>query len=59
MIKRFTKRFRQSDDRGLFHNSREDVASLARFCNELADKVNELTDKVNELDKSRDGGTES
>ncbi|MCY9513292.1 hypothetical protein [Paenibacillus apiarius] len=56
MIKKITKRFRPSDDRGFLHNSREDVASLAKFCNELADKVNELTDKVNELDKSRKEG---
>ncbi|WP_160297279.1 hypothetical protein [Paenibacillus sp. IHBB 10380] len=50
MIKKITKRFRPSNEGGLFHNSREDVAALAKFCNELADKVNELTDKVNELE---------
>ncbi|WP_157091290.1 hypothetical protein [Paenibacillus antarcticus] len=50
MIKKITKRFRPSNDGGFFHNSREDVAALAKFCNELADKVNELTDKVNELE---------
>jgi predicted transcriptional regulator len=32
---------------GLFHNSREDVASLSKVCNLLINKVNELTDEIN------------
>lgn len=56
MIEKITKRFRPSSNGSLFHNSREDVAALAKFCNELADKVNELTEKVNELDKSKREG---
>jgi len=55
MIKKFLKRMRPPEDRGLFHNSREDVRTIATYCNELADKVNELVDEVNKL-KAQDKG---
>lgn len=50
MIKKIKTKIRQSNDTGLFHNSREDVRTITKVCNELIDKVNELTDKVNELE---------
>ncbi|MGG0667782.1 hypothetical protein ABE073_04550 [Lederbergia citrisecunda] len=49
MIKKINSKIRRSNNGGIFHDSRQDVATLTRVCNELIDKVNELTDKVNEL----------
>ena len=34
---------------GLFHDSRQDVATLAKQINLLTDKVNELVDEINKL----------
>ncbi|MNW44642.1 hypothetical protein D3C74_218800 [compost metagenome] len=50
MIKRINTRIRKSNNAGIFHNSREDVAALGKVLNELIDKVNELVEKVNELE---------
>lgn len=55
MIKRIKSRIKQSDNSGLFHDSRGDVRALTKMCNELIDKVNELTDKINELDSNKKG----
>ncbi len=53
IIKRITSKLRLANNRGLLHDSRNDVRELAKTCNLLIDKVNELTDKVNELEKER------
>ena len=50
MIKRINTRIRKSNNNGLFHNSREDVAMIGKVVNELIDKANELIEKVNELE---------
>jgi uncharacterized protein YoxC len=52
MIKKLNMKVRKSDNGGIFHNSRADVNTLTRVCNELINKVNELTDEVNELKKN-------
>lgn len=36
---------------GLIHDSRTDVKNIARFCNEMANKINELIDEIEELKK--------
>lgn len=55
MIKKINTRIRKSNNTGLFHNSREDVAALGKEINILIDKVNELVDKVNELEGRSNG----
>ena len=51
MIKKINFRLRESLNKGIFHDSREDSRRLAKTCNILIDKVNELTDEVNKLNK--------
>lgn len=51
MIKKLTIKIRKSGGGGIFHDSKADVNTLMRVCNELINKVNELTDEVNELKK--------
>lgn len=51
MIQKLKINIRKSNGGGLFHNSRADVNTLMRVCNELITKVNELTDEVNALKK--------
>lgn len=55
MIKPIKSKIRNTDTVGIFHNSRQDVNTLTRVCNELIDKVNELTDMVNELSSKKEG----
>lgn len=47
MIKRITIKLRKPDNTGIFHDSRGDIRTLSKVCNELIDKVNELIDKTN------------
>jgi hypothetical protein len=54
MIEKITKRLRNSDRIGVFHNTRGDVVLLARMVNMLIDKNNELIDEINELKKEND-----
>jgi hypothetical protein len=49
MIKPLKLRVRKSSESGIFHNSKQDVATLTKVCNQLIDKVNELTKEVNIL----------
>lgn len=51
MIQRINTRIRKSNNEGIFHNSRGDIAALGKVCNELIDKVNELVDAINQLTK--------
>ena len=39
----------KSDRCGLIHDSRQDIRTLSKVCNELIEKVNELVDEINEL----------
>lgn len=48
MIERITKKIRKVDNNGIFHDSRHDVAELAKMINILVDKVNEIVDVVNQ-----------
>jgi hypothetical protein len=53
MIKPLKLRVRKSGESGVFHNSKQDVATLTKVCNQLIDKVNELTNKVNRLSETK------
>ncbi|MEF2965055.1 hypothetical protein V3851_04360 [Paenibacillus sp. M1] len=55
MIQKIKTRIRKSGTKGIFHDSRTDVAILSKVCNELIDKVNELVDKVNQTEDARGG----
>ena len=48
MINEIKTRIRRSQGGGVFHNSKQDVATLTNVCNELISKVNELVTKTNE-----------
>lgn len=41
-----TKKIKKSDNPGLVHDSRADIAALAEYCNMLAEKINELNKEV-------------
>lgn len=43
-----TQKIRKTGDLYLFHNTKEDVATMAKYCNMLADKVNELNEELQE-----------
>jgi hypothetical protein len=43
------QRIVQSEERGIFHNSRQDVRELSKMVNALIDKINELVDQHNLL----------
>lgn len=47
MIKKITKKIKESKDNGIFHDSRRDINTLAEYCNMLAEKINELIDAIN------------
>ena len=47
-------RRRNSDDVGIFHDSRQDYITLGRICNELIEKTNELIKEVNELKREKE-----
>jgi hypothetical protein len=51
LIKKITKRLRNSDHISVFHDTRNDVVVLAKMVNMLIDKDNELIDEINELKK--------
>lgn len=56
MIKKIRMKLRTTGEHGIFHNTRNDVRSLAEVCSGLTDKINELIDKVNELDRDKQEG---
>ena len=49
MINPIKIKIRQSKQKSILHNSREDAEMLGKVCNELIDKVNELIVEVNKL----------
>ena len=53
MISPIKTRIRKPSQRGIFHDSRQDVDALAKVCTELINKVNELTDEVNRLNSNK------
>lgn len=48
-MEKVKKKTRLTETAYLFHNSKEDIRTLAQYCNMLADKINELIDEVQEL----------
>lgn len=48
-MKRITKRLRQSEDVGIFHDSRKDARLFAQMFNLCIDKINELQEEVEML----------
>lgn len=49
MIQKINTRLRKSNNSGVFHDTKRDVATLTVVCIELINKVNELTDEINRL----------
>jgi X-X-X-Leu-X-X-Gly heptad repeat protein len=49
MIQKIKTKIRKSGNISIFHDSRTDINTLSKVCNELTNKVNELVDKVNEM----------
>ena len=47
-MQEITQKIRKTDSLYLFHNTKEDVATIAKYCNMLADKVNELNKELQE-----------
>ena len=43
-----TQKIRKTGSLYLFHNTKEDVATMAKYCNMLADKINELNTELQE-----------
>ncbi len=50
-MKPIKEKMRKTGTEYIFHNTREDVRTLAKYCNMLADKINELNCEVQELKK--------
>ena len=50
-MKPIKEKMRQTGTEYIFHNTREDVRTLAKYCNMLTDKINELNAEVQELKK--------
>ena len=48
-MKPIKEKMRKSGTEYIFHNTKEDVRILAKYCNMLADKINELNLEVQEL----------
>ena len=47
-MKPITQKMRKTNNCNLFHDTKEDVATLMQYCNMLADKVNELNEELQE-----------
>lgn len=47
-MQEITQKIKKTDSLYLFHNTKEDVATIAKYCNMLADKVNELNEELQE-----------
>ena len=43
-----TQKIRKTDNLYFFHNTKEDMVAVAKYCNMLADKVNELNEELQE-----------
>lgn len=48
-MKPIKDRMRKTGSQYVFHNTREDMRTVANYCNMLADKINELNKEVREL----------
>ena len=57
-MKPIKERMRKTNTEYIFHNTKEDVRTLAKYCNMLADKINELNKEVQELKEQLKGGAE-
>ena len=57
-MKPIKEKIRGTGNLYIFHDSREDVKTLSKYCNMLADKINELNKEVQELREKVKGGTE-
>lgn len=51
MIDKLSFNIRTSGNRGIFHDSREDVRTLTKALNRSIDKINELVEVVNKQNK--------
>lgn len=49
MINKINTKIILSNSPGLIHDSRKDIRTLSKMCNELINKVNELTDEINKI----------
>ena len=47
-MKSITQKIRKTNNCNLFHDTKEDVATLMQYCNMLADKINELNEELQE-----------
>lgn len=45
-MKKITSKLRKPDVSNLFHDTRQDVAILAKYCNMLAETINDLIDEL-------------
>jgi len=52
-VEKLKIRVGKSNNTGIFHDSRSDVAKLGEVCNKLINKVNELVDEVNTLKEGK------
>jgi len=48
-IERQKTKVRKSDQKSIFHDSRQDVRTLGQAINAIAEKQNEIIDAVNQL----------
>ena len=50
-MKAITQKLRNTNNYSLLYDSRQDVATLMKYCNMLADKINELNTELQETKK--------
>ena len=58
-MQRIMKRLRQSEERGIFHDSRKDARLFAQMINLCIDKINELQEEVENLQNERKQTTDN
>ena len=58
-MQKITKKLRKPNQISLLHDTKSDIATLAKYCNLLADTINDLIDELErtkaELDKLKEG----
>ena len=52
-INKITKRLERTNDKYLFHDTRQDIRTLITTINICIDKINELVEEVNELKRNK------
>lgn len=50
-MKPITLKIKKTDNYNFLHDSKQDVTTLMRYCNMLADKVNELNEELQDVKK--------